>query len=78
VEECRGNAYNFDFNSKRHRNSLYQRYLKEDGRDCEGCHFLLANCLEMDDPDHDERLRSHTGFHPLTMLSRSNFLEEAI
>ena len=26
MEECRGNVRNFDFNSKRHRKSLYQRY----------------------------------------------------
>jgi hypothetical protein len=28
VDECRGNAYKFDFNSRKHRNSLCQRYLK--------------------------------------------------
>jgi hypothetical protein len=75
MDECRGNAYKFDFNSRMRRRSLYQRYLKEDGRKGE-YHFLLANCLEVEDPDHDKSLRSHMGAHPLTMLSCASYLSK--
>ena len=31
--------------------------------------MIVVNCLDMDDPYHDETLHGHTGYHPETMLN---------
>ena len=39
----------------------------EEHPEYEQCKFVLINCMKLDDPDRDKKLRGHTGYHPETM-----------
>ena len=47
--------------------SLMRRFLEEHP-EYEKCRFVFLDCMDLDDPGHDKRLRDHTGYHPATMM----------
>ena len=62
-----GNMKKMDFHRVGSSKSLMRRYLEEHP-EYETCRFVFLNCMDLDDPGHDARLRDHTGYHPATMM----------
>eukprot|EP00973_Karenia_brevis_P066693 9272526-Karenia_brevis.AAC.1 len=46
---------------------IIQRRFLEEFPDYQNCTLLVINCMNMGDPHHDARLRSHKGTHPENM-----------
>ena len=61
-----GDVAKIDFTDQHSKNAIVKRFLEEHP-DYEQCRFVLINCMSLDDPYHDKKLRGHTGYHPETM-----------
>ena len=61
-----GDVAKIDFTDQHSTKAIVKRYLEEHP-EYEPCRFVPINCMALDDPEHDKRLRGHTGYHPETM-----------
>ena len=68
-------AYAFNFESMKHTKALVRRIVEE-SPEHEESNICLVNCLNMQDPGHDPKMRSNTGYHPQTQKDFANNLSD--